>query len=238
MWFPGRFLEFLPGWIVNAARIFHSYEARSWRWGSCSPCTTSTHTSARGLPRRRGIFSGNIPLHEIRERYPGWYRRVAGTDQVFRARTGTSRTALLISGFYLSVGFVILMLVMTTAALRACATSPGCSRGTAEATAAAPQASSRPMIPLRIAYFHELGATCIPGLRMRFARCACTVLIERNSVSAISRFVWPSAMSLRISRSRSLSVSNDRLLALRDPGQIVLDQQLRHGRVQDGLALG
>jgi len=32
---------------------------------------------------------------------------------------GTSRTALLISGFYLTVGFVILMLVMTTAALEA-----------------------------------------------------------------------------------------------------------------------
>jgi len=44
---------------------------------------------------------------------------VVGTNKVFRARTGTSRTALLISGFYLSVGFVILMLVMTTAALEA-----------------------------------------------------------------------------------------------------------------------
>lgn len=119
MWFPGRFLEFLPGWLVNAARIFHSYEAILAMGFLFTVHYFNTHLRPEVFPVDEVIFSGNIPLHEIRERYPGWYRRVAGTDQVFRARTGTSRMALLISGFYLSVGFVILMLVMTTAALEA-----------------------------------------------------------------------------------------------------------------------
>jgi cytochrome b subunit of formate dehydrogenase len=119
MWFPGPFLEFLPGWLVNAARIFHSYEAILAMGFLFTVHYFNTHLRPEVFPVDEVIFSGNIPLREIEERYPGWYERVVGTDQVFRARTGTSRMALLISGFYLSVGFVILMLVMTTAALEA-----------------------------------------------------------------------------------------------------------------------
>ncbi len=119
MWFPARFLEFLPGWAVNAARIFHSYEAILAMGFLFTVHYFNTHLRPEVFPVDEVIFTGNIPLHEIRERYPGWYRRVAGSGQVFRARTGTGPLALLISGFYLSVGFVILMLVMTTAALEA-----------------------------------------------------------------------------------------------------------------------
>ena len=119
MWFPDRFLEFLPGWLVNAARIFHSYEAILAMGFLFTVHYFNTHLRPEVFPVDEVIFSGNIPLHEIQERYPGWYTRVAGSSQVFRAKTGTSRTALLISGFYLSVGFLILMLVMTTAALEA-----------------------------------------------------------------------------------------------------------------------
>ena len=119
MWFPARFLEFLPGWLVNAARIFHSYEAILAMGFLFTVHYFNTHLRPEVFPVDEVIFSGNIPLHEIQERYPGWYKRVAGTSQVFRARTGTGWMALLISGFYLSVGFVILMLVMTTAVLEA-----------------------------------------------------------------------------------------------------------------------
>ncbi len=119
MWFPVRFLAFLPGWAVNAARIFHSYEAILAMGFLFTVHYFNTHLRPEVFPVDEVIFTGNIPLREIHERYPGWYRRVAGSEQVFRARTGTGPLALLISGFYLSVGFVILMLVMTTAALEA-----------------------------------------------------------------------------------------------------------------------
>lgn len=115
MWFPGRFLEYLPGWMVNAARIFHSYEALLAMGFLFTVHYFNTHLRPEVFPVDEVIFSGNIPLHEIEERYPAWYERVVDTDQVFRAKTGTSRLALFISGFYLSVGFVILILVMTTA---------------------------------------------------------------------------------------------------------------------------
>jgi cytochrome b subunit of formate dehydrogenase len=115
MWFPDRFLEVLPGWMVNAARIFHSYEALLAMGFLFTVHYFNTHLRPEVFPVDEVIFSGNIPLHEIEERYPAWYERVVGTDQVFRARMGTGRTALFISGFYLSVGFVILLLVMTTA---------------------------------------------------------------------------------------------------------------------------
>lgn len=119
MWFPGRFLVFLPGWLVNAARIFHSYEAILAMGFLFTVHYFNTHLRPEVFPVDEVIFTGNIPLPEVRERYPGWYERVAGSPHVFRARTGTGWMALLISGFYLSVGFVILMLVMTTAALEA-----------------------------------------------------------------------------------------------------------------------
>jgi hypothetical protein len=104
---------------VNAARIFHSYEAILAMGFLFTVHYFNTHLRPEVFPVDEVIFSGNISLHEVQERYPGWYQRIAGTDQVFRARTGTSKTALLISGFYLSVGFVILMLVMTTAVVEA-----------------------------------------------------------------------------------------------------------------------
>jgi len=119
MWFPGLFLDFLPGWLVNAARIFHSYEAILAMGFLFTVHYFNTHLRPEVFPVDEVIFSGNISLHEIQERYPGWYQRVVGTDKVFRARTGTSKLALVISGFYLSVGFVILMLVMTTAVVEA-----------------------------------------------------------------------------------------------------------------------
>jgi len=114
MWFPGRFLDVVPGWMVNAARIFHSYEALLAMGFLFTVHYFNTHLRPEVFPVDEVIFSGNIPLHEIQERYPAWYERVVGTSQVFRARTRTSRTALFISGFYLSVGFVILLLVMTS----------------------------------------------------------------------------------------------------------------------------
>jgi cytochrome b subunit of formate dehydrogenase len=115
MWFPERFLSILPGWLLNAARIFHSYEAILAMGFLFTVHYFNTHLRPEVFPVDEVIFSGNIPLDEIQERYPGWYRRVAGTDRVFRARTGTGKAAWLISGFYLTVGFLILMLVMTTA---------------------------------------------------------------------------------------------------------------------------
>jgi cytochrome b subunit of formate dehydrogenase len=119
MWFPEWFLRFLPGWAVNAARIFHSYEAILAMGFLFTVHYFNTHLRPEVFPVDEVIFTGNIPLEEVRERYPGWYRRVVGTDQVSRAAGGTSWTAVAISGFYLSVGFVILLLVMTTAALEA-----------------------------------------------------------------------------------------------------------------------
>ena len=119
MWFPGWFLDFLPGWLVNAARIFHSYEAILAMGVLFTVHYFNTHLRPEVFPVDEVIFSGNIPLHEIEERYPGWYKRVAGTNKVFRAKTGTSKLALAISGFYLTVGFLILMLVMTTAVVEA-----------------------------------------------------------------------------------------------------------------------
>jgi len=118
MWFPGRFLEFLPGWLVNAARIFHSYEA-ILAMGFLFTVPLLQHPPApEGLSGgTRFIFSGNIPVHEIRSATPGWYKRLSLPRSSVRG-PGPSKTALVISGFYLSVGFVILMLVMTTGGAR------------------------------------------------------------------------------------------------------------------------
>lgn len=114
MWFPVRAAHVLPGWLVNASLIFHSYEALLAMGFLFTVHFFNTHLRPEVFPVDEVIFSGNIPMHEVQERYPGWYKRLVSSGQTFIEDRGTGKVALLISGFYLTVGFVILVLVMAT----------------------------------------------------------------------------------------------------------------------------
>jgi cytochrome b subunit of formate dehydrogenase len=116
MWFPVSASRFLPGWVVNAALIFHAYEALLAMGFLFAIHFFNTHLRSEVFPVDPVIFSGNIPMEEIEHRYPGWYERLKARGAGFvPSRRDPSRSAVLISTGYLVVGFVTLMFVMLDA---------------------------------------------------------------------------------------------------------------------------
>jgi cytochrome b subunit of formate dehydrogenase len=115
MWFPVRASFYLPGWVVNAALIFHGYEAILAMAFLFTVHFFNTHLRPEIFPVDPVIFTGEIPLHEVRERYPGWYRRLIAADAPLEENPRTTRFAYVLTAFYLSVGLGIMLLVMLTA---------------------------------------------------------------------------------------------------------------------------
>jgi cytochrome b subunit of formate dehydrogenase len=116
MWFPAKAAHYLPGWIVNAALIFHSYEALLAMGFLFSIHFFNTHLRPDVFPVDPVIFSGNIPLHEVEERYAGWYKRIKEKGGAFLpSRKDPSRAAVFISVAYLTVGLFTLLFVMLAA---------------------------------------------------------------------------------------------------------------------------
>src|SRR5713226_9484746 len=68
--------------------------------------------------------------------------------------------------------------------------------------------------PELIEYFTSSDRPCTPSLSAMRARCTSTVLTLRHCWTAISRFVWPSPISCRTSRSRAVKLSRRVMLAL------------------------
>jgi cytochrome b subunit of formate dehydrogenase len=117
MWFPARAAGVLPGWAVNAAVIFHSYEGLLAMGFLFSIHFFNTHLRPEVFPVDEVIFSGDLPLHEVRDRYPGWYSRLMaeGSGRVLPERGRSRRPAAIVSGAFLSVGLVMLVMVMLAA---------------------------------------------------------------------------------------------------------------------------
>jgi len=115
MWFPVRAAFYLPGWVVNAALIFHGYEAILAMAFLFTVHFFNTHLRPEIFPVDPVIFTGYIPIEEVRERYPGWYGRLIASGVPLAPTGKTSTFAYLLTAFYLTVGLAILLLVMLTA---------------------------------------------------------------------------------------------------------------------------
>ncbi len=118
MWFPEIAARVLPGWAVNASLIFHSYEALLAAGFIFSIHFFNTHLRAEVFPVDTVIFSGFMPADEARERYPGWYRRMAAAGRLEPARPDgrpTRKTAARISVIFVTLGTGMLLLVMSAA---------------------------------------------------------------------------------------------------------------------------
>ena len=113
MWFPTAAASFMPGWVVNAALIFHAYEALLAMAFLFSIHFFNTHLRSEVFPVDPVIFSGNIPLEEVAHRYPGWYERLKARGAGFvPTRRDPSISSVVISTAYLVIGLVTLMFVM------------------------------------------------------------------------------------------------------------------------------
>lgn len=119
MWFPEIAARFLPGWVVNAALIFHSYEALLAMGFLFGIHFFNTHLRPDVFPVDDVIFTGRMPVGEVRERYPGWYRRLttgeASASFVPDAPSPARRRAAAVSTVFLTLGTVMMLLVMSAA---------------------------------------------------------------------------------------------------------------------------
>lgn len=117
MWFPVWFSEYLPGWVINAALIFHSYEALLAMGFLFTIHFINTHLRPDVFPVDRVIFSGSMPLHEVEDRYGGWYERVIADPAKFvtPGEESKARSVSFIAATFLIVGFGIFTLAMLSA---------------------------------------------------------------------------------------------------------------------------
>jgi thiosulfate reductase cytochrome b subunit len=74
LWFPEFFTLFLPGWFINVATIIHSDEALLAVGFIFTVHFFNTHFRPDKFPMDTVIFTGRIPLEELKEDRPEEYR--------------------------------------------------------------------------------------------------------------------------------------------------------------------
>ncbi|MFH1372864.1 MAG: hypothetical protein ABII79_03605 [bacterium] len=84
LWFPEFFTHFLPGWIINVATIIHSDEALLATGFIFTVHFFNTHFRPDKFPMDTVIFTGRVPIEELRQDRPREYEALVRTRQLKR----------------------------------------------------------------------------------------------------------------------------------------------------------
>ncbi len=76
LWFPEFFTRFLPGWIINVAQIVHSDEALLAVAFIFTVHFFNTHFRPDKFPMDTVIFTGRVPVEELKNDRPGEYEEM------------------------------------------------------------------------------------------------------------------------------------------------------------------
>ncbi|MBD3402894.1 hypothetical protein GF420_08355 [candidate division GN15 bacterium] len=82
LWFPEFFTLFLPGWIINVATIVHSDEALLAVAFIFTVHFFNTHFRPDKFPMDTVIFTGRMPVEELKHDRPREYRELIRTRQI------------------------------------------------------------------------------------------------------------------------------------------------------------
>ena len=82
LWFPEFFTRFLPGWSVNVATIIHSDEALLAVAFIFTIHFFNTHFRPDKFPMDPVIFTGRVPLEELKHDKPGEYEDLMASGSV------------------------------------------------------------------------------------------------------------------------------------------------------------
>jgi cytochrome b subunit of formate dehydrogenase len=82
LWFPELFTRALPGWFINVATIIHSDEALLATAFIFTVHFFNTHFRPDKFPMDTVIFTGRVPLEELREDRPEEYEELVRTGRL------------------------------------------------------------------------------------------------------------------------------------------------------------
>jgi cytochrome b subunit of formate dehydrogenase len=82
LWFPVFFTRFLPGWFINVATIIHSDEALLATGFIFTVHFFNTHLRPEKFPMDTVVFTGHMPLAELRRDKPLEYEALVASGQL------------------------------------------------------------------------------------------------------------------------------------------------------------
>jgi cytochrome b subunit of formate dehydrogenase len=82
LWFPIFFTRFLPGWAINVATVIHSDEALLATGFIFTVHFFNTHLRPEKFPMDTTIFTGHMPLAELKRDKPLEYERLLASGEL------------------------------------------------------------------------------------------------------------------------------------------------------------
>lgn len=121
LWFPQLFSRLLPGWVFNVAFVVHGEEALLAVVFIFTVHFFNGHLRPEKYPMDTVIFTGRLPLHELKEERPAEYERlraegrldeviVPAPDPAFVTRGKIAGTIAVLLGLTM-VGLILFALV-------------------------------------------------------------------------------------------------------------------------------
>ena len=115
LWFPAFFTRILPGWSINVATIIHSDEALLATGFIFTIHFFNTHFRPDKFPMDPVIFTGSVPLEELKYDKPREYERLVSTGQLESHKVG--RIPQQLEHTLRTFGFVALAIGLTVVGL-------------------------------------------------------------------------------------------------------------------------
>jgi cytochrome b subunit of formate dehydrogenase len=119
LWFPEFFTHFVPGWAVNVATIIHSDEALLAVGFIFTIHFFNTHFRPDKFPMDPVIFTGRVPLDELKYDKPGEYQAMVESGELEEHLVdpfpeGKDRGVKIFGAAALTFGLVLLSLIVYT----------------------------------------------------------------------------------------------------------------------------
>ncbi len=117
LWFPEFFTHLFPGWTVNVATIIHSDEALLAVGFIFTIHFFNTHFRLDKFPMDPVIFTGRVPLEELKRDKPREYERLAASGELERTIVdpvplGVERAFRIFGFIALAVGLTLIALIV------------------------------------------------------------------------------------------------------------------------------
>ena len=117
LWFPEFFTYFLPGWIINIATIIHSDEALLATGFIFTVHFFNTHFRPDKFPMDTVIFTGRVPLEELKLDRPKEYKELVESGEL-ESKMVSPLPEVVVRGFKifgwtaLTIGIILVILII------------------------------------------------------------------------------------------------------------------------------